>query len=142
MKKILVLAAAIVLVSSSAFAAGTATLTVSAAVQGTCSITGGTLAFGALDSTAPTPGVGPIAAAGVSVTCNNGTNFTVTDDSGPLNPLSNGVDTIDFTLTHAGSGTATGGVDAYAITGAIAAGAYDGVTAGMYTTNVTLSILP
>lgn len=142
MKKILVLAAAIALVSSSAFAAGSATLTVSAAVQGTCSITGGTLAFGALDSAAPTAAVGPVVASGVTVTCNNGTIYTVTDDSGALNPLSNGVDTIPFSLSHVGGGTATGGVDAYAITGNIAAGAYDGVTAGMYTTNVTLSILP
>lgn len=141
MKKILVLAAAIALVSSTAFAAGNATLTVSAAVQGTCSIIGGTLNFGPLDSTGPTAAV-TAAAAGVTVTCNNGTIYTVTDDSGVANPLSNGVDTIDFTLTHAGGGTATGGVDAYAITGDIAAGSYDGVTAGVYTTNVTLSILP
>lgn len=142
MKKILVLAAAIALVSSTAFAAGNATLTVSAAVQGTCSITGGTLNFGALDSTAPTAAIGPIGATGITVTCNNGTIYTVTDDSGVANPLSNGVNTIDFTLTHAGGGTATGGVDAYAITGDIAAGSYDGVTAGVYTTNVTLSVLP
>lgn len=141
MKKILVLAAAIALVSSTAFAAGTATLTVSAAVQGTCTITGGTLNFGPLDSTAPTPAVGPIAAAGVTVTCNNGTIFTVTDDA-VANPLSNGTDNIPFSLTHVGGGTATGGIDAYSIDGDIAAGAYDGVTAGVYTSNVTLSILP
>jgi spore coat protein U-like protein len=141
MKKILVLAAAIALVSSSAFAAGSATLTVSAAVQGTCSITGGTLNFGALDSTAPTPAVGPIAASGVEVTCNNGTIYTVTDNAA-ANPLSNGTDTIPFTLTHAGGGTATVGPDAYAIDGDIAAGDYDGVTAGVYTSTVTLSILP
>ena len=141
MKKILVLAAAIALVSSSAFAAGNATLTVTAAVQGTCTITGGTLNFGPLDSTAPTAAVGPVAAAGVTVTCNNGTIFTVTDDAA-TNPLSNGVDTIPFTLTHANGGTATGGVDAYAIDGDIAAGAYSGVTAGVYTSTVTLDILP
>ena len=140
MKKILVLAAAIALVSSSAFAAGSATLTVSAAVQGTCSITGGTLNFGPLDSILA-PAVGPIAAAGVTVTCNNGTIFTVADDAA-ANPLSNGVDTIPFSLSHVGGGTATGGVDAYAIDGDIAAGTYDGVTAGVYTSTVTLDILP
>ena len=48
MQKILVLAAAIALVSSTAFAA-TSTLVVTANVTATCGITGGTLAFGALN---------------------------------------------------------------------------------------------
>lgn len=141
MKKILVLAAAIALVSSTAFAAGTATLTVTANVQGTCLITGGTLPFGLIDSIAA-PAVGPIAAAGVTVTCNSGTIYSVTDDA-VANPLNNGAgDTIPFTLAHAGGGTATGLADAYAITGSIAAGAYLGLPAGAYTSSVTLTVTP
>jgi spore coat protein U-like protein len=140
MKKILVLAAAIALVSSTAFAAGTATLTVTANVQGTCLITDGTLPFGLIDSIAA-PAVGPIAAAGVTVTCNNGTIYSVTDDAA-ANPLTNGTDNIPFTLAHAGGGTATGVADAYAITGSIAAGAYLGFPAGAYTSSVTLTVTP
>jgi hypothetical protein len=140
MKKILVLAAAIALVSSTAFAAGTATLTVSATVTNTCSITGGTLAFGPLD---PLVGaaVGPIAAAGVAVTCSNGTAFTVSDNAA-ANPLVNGASTIPFTLTHAGTGLGTGASVPYAITGSIGAGTYATALAGAYTSSVTLSVLP
>jgi spore coat protein U-like protein len=140
MKKILVLAAAIALVSSTAFAAGSANLVVTANVTATCSITGGTLAFGALD---PLVGgaVGPIAAAGVQVTCSNGTPFTVTDDS-ISNPLLNGASTIPFTLTHLGTGTGTGLAVPYAIAGNIAAGSYVTALAGAYTSNVTLTVTP
>jgi spore coat protein U-like protein len=140
MKKILVLAAAIALVSSSAFAAGSATLTVSATVTDTCTITGGTLGFGALDPLV-SAAVGPVAAAGVTVTCSNGTAFTVTDDAA-ANPLANGASTIPFTLAHAGSGTGTGVAAPYAINGNIAAGSYATALAGAYTSTVTLSVLP
>ncbi|PKN12356.1 MAG: hypothetical protein CVU69_07680 [Deltaproteobacteria bacterium HGW-Deltaproteobacteria-4] len=140
MKKILVLAAAIALVSSTAFAAGTATLTVTANVTATCAITGGTLGFGALD---PLVGgaVGPVAASGVQVTCSNGTAFTVSDDAS-TKPLVNGASTIPFTLGHTGSGTGTGTAVAYAITGNIAAGTYATALAGAYTSNVILSVTP
>lgn len=140
MKKILVLAAAIVLVSSSAFAAGTATLNVTANVLGTCTITGGNLAFGALDPTTA-PAVGPIAATGVAVNCTNTTPFTVTDDAA-ANPLANGANFIPFTLTHAGGGAGTGALVAYAITGDIAAGVYSASPSGAYASSVTLTINP
>lgn len=140
MKKILVLAAAIALVSSTAFAAGTATLNVTANVLGTCIITGGNLAFGALDPTTA-PAVGPIAATGVAVNCTSGNAFTVTDDAASK-PLTNGANQINFTLSHAGSGTGTGALDAYPITGSILAGAYSTSPAGAYTSSVTLTITP
>lgn len=140
MKKILVLAAAIALVSSSAFAAGTATLTVSASVTPTCTMTGGTLAFGALDPLTAAD-VGPIAAAGVSVTCTNGTAFTVLDNA-VANPLGNGTSTIPFTLTHAGGGVGTGAAAAYAITGDILGSDYANATAGVYASTVTLTFNP
>lgn len=140
MKKILVLAAAIALVSSTAFAANTATLTVTATVTPTCTIVGGTLGFGALDPLVAAD-TGPIAAAGVTVTCTNGTAFTVTDDAA-ANALSNGTSTIPFALAHAGAGVGTGVAAAYAINGSILGVDYAGATAGAYTSTVTLSVLP
>lgn len=140
MKKILVLAAAIALVSSTAFAAGTATLNVTATVTASCSITGGTLGFGALDPLTA-PAVGPIAATGVQVTCSNGTPFTVTDDAASK-PLVNGASTIPFTLAHTGSGTGTGAAVNYAINGNIAVGTYATALAGAYTSNVILTVNP
>ena len=140
MKKILVLAAALALVSSTAFAAGTATLNVTANVLGTCTITGGNLAFGALDPTTALA-VGPIAATGVAVNCTSGNAFTVTDNAASQ-PLANGANFIPFTLTHAGGGTGTGALVAYGITGDIAAGVYSFSPAGAYTSSVTLTINP
>lgn len=140
MKKILVLAAVIALVSSTAFAAGTATLTVSANVTPTCTMTDGTLAFGALDPLTAAD-TGAVAAAGVSVTCTNGTAFTVTDDAA-ANPLSNGTSNIPFTLTHAGAGVGTGVAVAYAIDGEILGADYANATAGVYGSTVTLTFNP
>ena len=140
MKKILVLAAAIALVSSTAFAAGTATLNVTASVTATCTMVGGSLGFGALDplNAADT---GEIAATGVSVTCTNGTNFTVLDNAA-ANPLTNGTSNIPFTLTHAGGGAGTGVAAPYAITGKILGVDYADATAGLYTSTVTLTFNP
>ena len=140
MKKILVLAAAIALVSSTAFAAGTATLNVTANVVGTCTITGGNLVFGALDPTTALA-VGPIAATGVAVNCTNSTPFTVTDNAAAM-PLDNAGSQIPFTLTHANGGTGTGALVAYGITGNIAAGVYSTSPSGAYASSVTLTIIP
>jgi spore coat protein U-like protein len=140
MKKILILAAAIALVSSTAFAAGTATLTVSASVTATCTMTDGTLAFGALNPLTAAD-TGQVAAAGVSVTCTNGTLFTVTDDAA-TNDLTNGTSNIPFTLTHAGAGAGTGVAVPYAITGEILGADYADATAGAYISTVTLTFNP
>lgn len=141
MKKILVLAAAMALVSSTVFAAGTATLTVSATVSGTCSITGGTLAFGALDPTNPVD-IGPIASNGaVSVTCTNGTGYAITDDAA-ANPLDNGTSTIPFSLAYVGAGVGTGAAVPVAIDGSILGADYATATAGVYASTVTLTVNP
>lgn len=140
MKKILVLAAAIVLVSSSAFAAGTATLNVSANVIGTCTISGGDLVFPNLNSLTALA-VGPILATGVGVNCTVASPFTVIDDSA-IKPLTNGTNTFGFTLNHTGSGVGTGAYIPYAINGSIAAGVYAGVPAGLYTSTVILTVNP
>lgn len=139
MKKILVLAAAIALVSSTAFAAGTATLNVTANVTGTCIITGGNLAFGALNPTLA-PAVSATAT-GVAVNCTNLSPFTITDDAA-ANPLANGANQINFTLSHTGLGTGTGALVPYAITGSILAGAYSTSPTGAYASSVTLTINP
>ena len=140
MKKILVLAATIALVSSSAFAAGSATLNVTASVQGQCTITGGNLVFGALD-----PILAPAVSAtatGVAVNCTNNTIYTVSDNAAST-PLTNGGNSINFSLSHANGGTGTGGIEEpYAITGNIAAGAYLAKPAGAYASSVTLIINP
>ena len=140
MKKILILAAAIALVSSTAFAANTATLTVSANVTATCSITGGTLTFGALDplNAADT---GPIAATGVTVACTNGSGFTVSDDSAGK-PLNNGTSNIPFALSYVAAGTGTGAAVPFAIDGEILGVDYANATAGAYTSNVILTVTP
>lgn len=141
MKKILVLAAAIALVSSTAFAAGDATLLVSAEVKNACVITtGGTLVFPALD---PTVG-GEVTAnsADVTVTCTNGATGTVTSDAAD-NPLTNldGGPTIPFTLTLPAV-TGTGSAQPYVIGGTIAAGTYTNALTGDFDSNVTLTIAP
>ena len=140
MKKILVLAAAMALVSSAAFAANTATLTVTANVTPTCAITGGTLGFGALDplNAADT---GPIAATGVTVACTNGSSFTVSDDSA-TKPLNNGTSNIPFTLTYTAAGTGTGTAVPFLIDGEIFGADYANATAGAYTSNVILTVTP
>lgn len=140
MKKILVLAAAIALVSSSAFAASTATLSVTATVVPSCTITDGTLAFGVLDAFAA-PDITGVAAAGVTVTCTAGTAYNVANDAA-ANSLTNGTSTIPFTLNHAASGVATGGADPFAITGDILGADYALATAGAYTSTVTLTFTP
>ena len=136
MKKILVLAAAIALVSSTAFAAGTATLNVTANVTATCSITGGTLGFGALD---PVVGGNVPATIDVTVTCTNLTPFTVTNDSAGKT-LGNGTSTIPYTLTHAGGGVGTGSAEPFTIDGLITDGTYTNATAGAYTSSVLLTV--
>ncbi len=148
MKKIRIFlaAAAMVALSSAAYAAGTATLDISATVQGTCSFqTSDTLDFGSLD---PTVAVDQsLNSVGVTFICTNGTTFNVTDDGGLLGTytLDSGTDTIPYALTYNGgseTGTGTGVAQNLDVTIGILGTDYATASAGTYADTVTFSILP
>lgn len=140
-RKLTLLTLAFSLVASSALAAGTATLNVSASITGSCVFNaGGTLAFGALDVTAPVDVTAN--SSGVAFTCTNLTNYTITDSVAGAGSLSNGTSTIPYTLAYAATGVATGASQALAITGNILAANYATASAGAYTQAVTLTINP
>jgi spore coat protein U-like protein len=147
MKKmqLIVTAAALLLMAGTAMAAGNTTLDVSATVQASCSIGGpGTLSFGVLD-----PILAPAAtanSAGITITCTNGTGYTVTPASaqGGVMKASLTADTFAYSLVlpGGGTGTGTGAAVPFTVTGNIAAGAYSGKPADLYSDVVTLSIVP
>lgn len=143
--QVIVMAAAMLLMAGNAMALGSATLNVNATVNGTCSIAGpGTLSFGVLD-----PVLAPAAAAnsaGITITCSNGTPYTVTSASANGGSLKAAMtaDTFAYSLTLPGGGvgTGTGGAVPFTVAGNIAAGAYSGKPADVYSDTVTLSITP
>lgn len=146
MKKILAMAAAALMaMAGTAMAAGTGDLTVTAEVVGVCTMTGGSLNFGNLDPTNPVAVSGN--STGVTVTCTNGTSYSLTGNNG-INPsgtqkrLANGSNYIPYSITIPASGTGTGAPVGVTITGNIAAGAYTSSPAGTYTDTVTLSVNP
>ena len=142
--QLVVMAAAMLLMAGTAMAAGSATLNVTASVLGTCSIAGpGTLSFGVLDPTV----AGASAAAnsaGISITCSNGTPFTVTSVSGNGGLLMAGANSFAYSLALPGGGvgTGTGVAVPFTVAGNIAAGAFFGKPADVYTDTVTLNITP
>lgn len=151
MKKVLAIfaAAAVMAVAGTSMAATTGNLAVSASVDASCSIQGGTLPFGSLDAVAA-PAVGPTNSVGVTVTCTNGTTYNVTRNDG-ANSSGGGVlrmkgpgatDFITYTLAMPAQGSGNGAAQAIAITGSIASGTYAGATAGAYTDTVLLTVGP
>ena len=150
MKKLLAIAATVaaVAMAGSAMAATTGNLNVSATVTDSCSITGGTLAFGTLNAvTAPVVNAG---SAGVSVTCTNLTSYHVTAGNGQhyasgVYHLDDGTgNEIAYTFTSAFpiAGTGNGASQTIAINGQIAAGSYTGAPAGAYSDQVVLTVGP
>jgi spore coat protein U-like protein len=148
MKKLLAItvSAAIVAMAGTAMAA-TANLAVSATVANACSVTGGTLAFGALN-TLTAPAV-PGTSAGVTVTCTKLDPYTVTVDKGinfvgaqaNLKNAGN-TDVIPYSLTVPGVSAGTGASQTIAITGSIAAGTYNTASAGTYNDTVVITVTP
>jgi spore coat protein U-like protein len=150
MKKLIAISAvaAIVAMAGSAMAATTANLAVTASVTNSCSVTGGTLNFNALDtSTAPAVAA---TSAGVTVTCtksdatysvaiDKGLNFTGTQ---PYLKNSVNTDKIPYTLAVPAMTAATGLAQSIAITGSIAAGSYSLASAGSYADTVTITVTP
>ena len=148
MKKLLAItaAAAIIAMAGSAMAA-TATLSVSATVANACSVTGGTLSFGALN-TLTSPLVNGTSA-GVTVTCTKSDPYTVVVDKGAnfvgaqanLKNAGNS-DVIPYSLTVPAVTAGTGAAQPIAITGIIAAGSYTTASAGTYNDTVTITVTP
>lgn len=125
--------------------AATGTLSVSAKISNACSVADGTLDFGSLD----TLGGGAVSAtsSGVTVTCTKGDGYTMTAGtgshaSGTQAYLSNGTDTIPYTVTIPSLSTGTGAAQTIAITGNIAKNAYTTASSGTYTDSVTLTVTP
>jgi spore coat protein U-like protein len=148
MRKLLAITviAAITAMAGSAMAA-TANLAVSATVANACSVTGGTLSFGALNTlTAP---LASGTSAGVTVTCTKSDPYTVAVDKGIhfvaaqayLKNASN-TDTIPYSLTVPAVSSGTGAAQTIAITGTIAAGTYNTASAGTYNDTVVITVTP
>lgn len=145
MKKIVVLAMAMVVGISGAAMAATNTVAVSGTVLGTCTITGGTAAFGNLD---------PAGAGGVSatisdpqVTCTNGAPYAITDDKGingggTAYKMAKGTDLITYSLSYTASGTGTGGAVSIGLAASVAQVDYQNKPAGNYSDTVTLTVTP
>lgn len=143
MKKILAtaMAVAVMAAAGSAFAANSAIINVSATVTGTCMLAGpGTINFGALDPTNPI--AVSAASAGITVTCTNGTAYTLTDASANGYTLVSGANNFPYSVSYINAGVGTGAPVAVAITGDIAANAYATAPAGAYTDTITLSVVP
>lgn len=146
-------AAAAALSCSLGWASDTATMTVTATVVGVCKLVSvPTLDFGTLNQ-ATAAAVNP-PAVNVTYRCTKGTppgSFKVgTLTSGPFNgSLSNGTDSITYTInwaapTTAGSGLGTGVTPVNVpLTGSMPGGAnYQNVSAGTYTQSVAIEISP
>lgn len=146
MKKIVVLAMAMVVgMSGAAMAAGTNTVAVSGTVLGTCTITGGTAAFGNLDPAGA--GVVNATVSDPQVTCTNGAPFAITDDKGvngggTVYKMAKGTDLITYSLSYAASGTGTGGAVNIGLTASVAQVDYQNKPAGNYIDTVTLTVTP
>lgn len=146
MKKMMILLAmALVMFSGTAFAA-TTTLTVSAQVLAACQFDGaaGNATFAALDSVLA-PAV--TANGSVSVSCTNGTAFTVTDDASGTLAAGLGGPGIPYGFAYllgsdTGTGTGIGNSIAVNYQASIGAGAYTNFAADTYSEVVTLTIAP
>lgn len=143
--QLIVMAAAMLLMAGTAMAAGSATLNVTASVLGTCTMAGsGTLNFGVLDPAAA--GASATAnSAGITISCSNGTPYTVGAVSLNGGLLKSATDSFAYSLAlpGGGAGVGTGVLNApYTVTGNIAGGAFFSKPADVYTDTVTLNITP
>lgn len=145
MKKILVLAAAMAMFASATFAAGTATVDVTATVVGSCVFTtaNATLAFPPLDASVVAPVNG---ATGLDFQCAAGVSYTISDDtagapamtSTTLVPAQN----IPYSLSYAATGLATGASQTLAVTGTVAYADFQNAWVDAYTDTVVFTINP
>jgi spore coat protein U-like protein len=140
MKKLFTILAAVAVVgvAGTAMAAGTANLTVQANIVAACSVAAPTaLDFSPLDATVA--GASKSATTIINVSCTNGT----TPGLSATNPaMSNGTDTIAYTLSFPVLGASTGTTQNVTVTGDIAAGGYFMKSAGAYTATALVTVNP
>jgi spore coat protein U-like protein len=129
-----------VLAGGNAMAAGSATVNVSAAILGTCSIGGPyTMAFGVID---PIDTVDKTATADLAITCTNGTPWTLTGVPSTSQAMT-GPGTLSYTVSSSAfSGTGTGSAQAVTLTGTIAQLIYKDATPGVYNHSFTVAVNP
>ena len=131
----------LVALASSAFAAGSATLTINANVLGTCSFSaaGATMDFLNID---PTALVDATASTTIDYNCTSGVLYSFVNPAAAS--ITNGTDTmaVDLLYTDAGTGTGTGVATTLTIDGTITVANFTGVSAGAYTGTATLNINP
>lgn len=129
-------------------AAGTATVTVSATVQAACTFnSNGTMDFGSLPII---PANTPATMTQPTLTCTNGTAYTITDDDGVNELAANAnrmrqgatANYIAYSFNYTAGGTGNGNVQTMDIAGLVTAAAYTGAVAGVYNDVVTLTINP
>ncbi|MBE0504335.1 MAG: spore coat protein U domain-containing protein [Desulfuromonadales bacterium] len=145
MKKILVLAAAMAMFASSAFAAGTATVDVSATVVGSCvfNTANATLAFPFLDATV----VGPVAGStSLDFQCASGVSFTISDDTGGAPVMTSTTlapaQTIPYSLNYTATGTASGLNETLVVNASVAYADFQNAWVDTYTDTVVFTINP
>jgi len=156
MKKSLVVLAAMMMVIAmvaGAYAAGSKTdaIPVTATVATNCTISGGSIAFGAVDAVTDAGGKAATVTA-PTINCTKGASIAVTNDDG-VNELvagaprmTNGTDYIVYGVTYVTPLTGDGMGAAHDIGGALtlaanfASGALDAASAGAYTDTYTITI--
>jgi len=153
MKKLLGLAMVLGLVlvfTGAAMAGDSTTVTVSANVVGTCKfLTGGTMAFGALD---PSSGSDVNATASPTFWCTKNASYTITDDDGlhksgtthRIQHVTTFTEFIPYTFTYTPTGTGKGRTSPITLTinGTVAYADYRDSAAGDYADTVVVSITP
>jgi len=135
----------LVTLSAGSVLAADADLTVTATVNGTCSISAGTLNFGTLDPTSGSD-ANAVNASAATVTCTNGTGYAITQASANGFTLVNGGNAIPYALSYTVPGSDTGVGNGTAqnisLTGDIVFADYQTKPAGVYNDTVTLTITP
>lgn len=141
---------AVMLVTGSAFAAGSSTVGVAAVVTGTCKwvSAAGTVAFGTLDQDTQPAVAGTVT--DPTFWCTNGKAYTIVDDdglneSGVTHRLTDGAGAFlaySFSYTAAGTGSGKSTTLNPAISAGIAGGTYGDLPEGNYGDTVTLTINP
>ncbi|MBI5235091.1 MAG: spore coat protein U domain-containing protein [Deltaproteobacteria bacterium] len=150
MKKLLAMAAAILLFGSASAMAATTNVNVSASIAGTCQFSATpALAFGALDQTLATDAV---ATGNLVFWCTKNAAYVLGDETNPAvadgsfsGTLVSGADTMAYTIAYtnsSGSGLGKTSTITSALTGTITNAVYVNAPAGAYADIVTFTLTP
>lgn len=130
-----------ILTTGNALSADTATVDVTAVVQGTCSFDTTTynLDFGVID---PASGADVTASVDLAFTCSNGTSWTLTDVNG-VQTMSDGTNNLTYNIAQtATTGTGSGSTQNVTLDGTIAVADFSTATPSLYTDTLTIDITP